>query len=101
MWHTTPIGVFRERLIGYVLQTKSYKQKGRLKTELQFSDDLSFTYTIPTLSFSPVFLLTGLTYARIEAVGRIEFAVELLERRFGLVQMSDVVFGRILRAALV
>ena len=27
MWHTTLIGVFRERLIGYVLQTKSYKQK--------------------------------------------------------------------------
>lgn len=36
MWHTTPIGIFRERLIGYVLQTKSYKQKGRLKTEYSF-----------------------------------------------------------------
>ena len=33
----------------------------------------------------PVFLLTGFTYTRIETVGRVEFAVELFERRFGLV----------------
>lgn len=85
MWHTTPIGVFRERLIGYVLQTKSYKQKRSSENQIRFSDDLSFTYTIPTLSFSPVFLLTGFAYARIEAVGRVKFAVELFERGFGLV----------------
>ena len=41
--------------------------------------------TIPTLSFSPVFLLTGFAYTRIEAVGRVEFAVELFERGFSFV----------------
>ena len=33
----------------------------------------------------PVFLLTGFPYARIETVGRVEFAVELLERGFRFV----------------
>ena len=57
--------------------------------------------TIPTLSLSPVFLLAGFAYTRIEAVGRVEFAVELLERRLGFIQMTNVVLGGILRAALV
>ena len=58
MWHTTPIGVFQERLIGYVLQTKSYKQKkGRLKTSVaSFAKNLirfqtTFGFKMPDLIF--------------------------------------------------
>ena len=51
--------------------------------------------------FRPVFLLAGFAYARVEAIGRVEFAVELFERRLGFVLMTDVMFGGILRAALV
>ena len=35
--------------------------------------------------FRPVFLLAGFADARVEAVGRVEFAVELFERRLGFV----------------
>ena len=41
--------------------------------------------TILTLSFRPVFLLAGFAYTRIEAVGRVEFPVELFERGFRFV----------------
>lgn len=68
----------------YINKLSHYKIKGRLKTKCSFRRPF-ITYTIPTLSLSPVFLLTGFAYTRIEAVGRVEFAVELLERRFSLV----------------
>ena len=35
--------------------------------------------------FHPVFLLAGFADARVEAVGRVEFTVELFERRLGFV----------------
>lgn len=54
-----------------------------------------------TRLFRPVFLFAGFTDTRVEAVGRVEFAVELFERGLGFIQMADVVFGGILRAALV
>lgn len=55
MWHTTPIVVFRERLIGYVLQTKSYKQKGRLKTEYSFQTTSLIHLYHPYLIIQPSF----------------------------------------------
>ena len=52
------------------------------------------------LHFLPVFPFTGFTDPRIHAVGRIVLAIELLQRLRCFIQMTDVMLGRVLRAAL-
>ena len=50
---------------------------------------------------TPVFLLAGFANDEKETVGRIGILIESLQIRLGMIQMADVVLGRILRAARV
>ena len=59
--------------------------------------------TLPSVilfHFLPVFPLTGFTNPRIHTVGRIVLAIKLLQRFRCFIQMTDVMLGRVLRAAL-
>lgn len=50
---------------------------------------------------TPVFLLAGFANAGIKTVGRIGILIERLQIRLGMIQMADVVLGRILRTTLI